>query len=84
MKEEYIWLITVGVIVIVSLFVRNYIKSFPKWLQMSLWLLYIPAIIYSVYCFFTLDIHNYKIYWGVLTIIMIFKMYRNRYLIMKE
>jgi hypothetical protein len=83
-SEEIIWLIGVSIIVIIGLLVKIYIDRFSKWILNVLWLLYIPAIIYSAYCFFTLDIHHFKVLWGAFTIIFIFKMYRNRYMIMKD
>jgi hypothetical protein len=83
-SEEIIWLICIGIIIILGIIINIYKDRFTKWLLMVLWLIYIPGVIYSTYLFFTLDIHNFKLYWGAMIIIIIYKMYRNRYMIMKE
>jgi len=83
-SEEIIWIICILIIVIIGLFVQKYKDGFTKWILIVLWLLYIPGVIYCTYVSFTQDKLNDRILWIGFAIIFIYKMYRNRYMIMKE
>jgi len=84
MKDEYIWLICIAAVLILGIIINIYKDRLTKWLLMVLWLLYIPGFFYCIYHSFTFDKLSDRILWLAFAVIFVFKMYRNRYMIMKD
>ena len=84
MRDEYIWLICISIVIIIGIIANIYKDRFTKWFLFGLYMLHIPAIIYLIYCFLTPDSHHTMLDNVVFSIILIISMYRNRYMVMKE
>jgi hypothetical protein len=84
MKDEYIWLICIAVVIILGIIINIYKDHFTKWLLIGFWLFYLVGVIYCICHSFTFDKLNDRILWLGFAVIFVFKMYRNRYMIMKE